>query len=157
MILNVHGSSLGNPGVSGFRGLLRNDDGAWYSGFSGNIGFSNIMHAKFLAVYHGLRMAWEFGMSELVCYSDSKTAIKLIKKPVKEWHHYVAILYNIQELLSRDWQVELVHTLREGNVCADYLAKIWASSLETYESFAAPPDGINNLLLAYASGIFFPR
>lgn len=68
MILYVDGCSLGNPGVSGFGGLLRNDDGAWYCGFAGNIGFSNILHAELLAVYHGLRLAWEFGMSELVCY-----------------------------------------------------------------------------------------
>jgi len=132
MILNVDGSSLGNPSVSGFGCLLRNDDGAWYSGFSGNIGFSNILHAELLAIYLGLRMDWEFGMSELMCYSDSKIAIKLIKEPVNDWHHYAAILHYIQELLSRDWQVELVHTLREGNACADYLAKIRANSLETY-------------------------
>jgi len=39
MILNVEGSSLGNPGVSGFGGLIEKDDGAWIHGFAGNIGF----------------------------------------------------------------------------------------------------------------------
>jgi ribonuclease HI len=97
MILNVDGSSLGNPDVSGFGGLLRNDYDAWYCGFADNIGFSNILLAKLLAVYHGFRMTCEFGMSESVCYFDSKTTIKLIKEPVNDWHHYVAIL-----LLSRD-------------------------------------------------------
>jgi len=63
MILNVDGSSLGNPGVSGFWGLLRNEDGAWIHGFAGNIVFSNILHAELLAIYHGLRMVWEFGIS----------------------------------------------------------------------------------------------
>jgi hypothetical protein len=66
------------------------------------------------------------------------------------------ILHNIQELLSRDWQVELVHTIREGNACVDYLAKIGASSLEAIQSFTAHPAGINNLLLA-DDGIFFPK
>ena len=53
-ILNVDGSSLGNPGVSGFGGLIRNDDGAWIRGFARNIGFSNILHAELMAMYHGL-------------------------------------------------------------------------------------------------------
>jgi len=75
-----------------FGGLLRNDDGAWYSGFVGNIGFSNILHAELLAVYNGLRIAWDFGMSESVCYSNSKTVMKLIKKPVN---------YNALLLLKR--------------------------------------------------------
>jgi ribonuclease HI len=46
MILNVDGSSLGNPDVSGFGGLLRNDYDAWYCGFADNIGFSNILLAN---------------------------------------------------------------------------------------------------------------
>jgi len=79
-----NGSSLCNPGVSGFGGLLRNADGVWFHGFAGNIGFSNILHAELLAVYHKLIMAWEFGILELWCYSDSKKTIKLISDPVNE-------------------------------------------------------------------------
>jgi len=37
---------IGNPGISGFGGLIRNDDGAWISGVAGNIGFSNFLHAE---------------------------------------------------------------------------------------------------------------
>ncbi|PNX62229.1 hypothetical protein L195_g061051, partial [Trifolium pratense] len=43
IILNVDGSNIGNPGVSGFRGLIRNSDGGWIHGFAGNIGISNIL------------------------------------------------------------------------------------------------------------------
>ncbi|PNX68092.1 hypothetical protein L195_g063820, partial [Trifolium pratense] len=34
MYLNVDGSSIGNPGISGFRGLIRNSDDAWIQGFT---------------------------------------------------------------------------------------------------------------------------
>lgn len=77
MILNVDGSSLGNHGVSGFGGLIRNSNGAWIQGFAENIGFSNILHAELLGVYYGLVMAWEVGCSELWCYFDSKTSNKI--------------------------------------------------------------------------------
>jgi hypothetical protein len=60
--------------------LIRNSDGAWVHGFVSNIGFSNILHAVLLAVYHGLVLAWGLEIKELWCYSDSdsKTVIKLI-------------------------------------------------------------------------------
>ncbi|PNY00019.1 ribonuclease H [Trifolium pratense] len=82
MILNVDGSSLGNPDISYFEGLIQNNDDVWIHGFAGNINFSNILHAELLAIYYGLVMAWGFGITELWCYSDSKVAIKLISEPV---------------------------------------------------------------------------
>ncbi|KAK2458793.1 hypothetical protein QL285_005909 [Trifolium repens] len=84
MILNVDGSSIGNPGVSGFGGLIRNSNGAWVHGFSGNIGFSNILHAELLALYHGLLLASELDIRDLQCYSDSKTVIILTTDPADE-------------------------------------------------------------------------
>ncbi|GAU16251.1 hypothetical protein TSUD_298830 [Trifolium subterraneum] len=117
MILNVDGSSIGNPGVSGFGGLLRNSDGGWIHGFAGNIGISNILHVEY----------WQ------------------------------SIIHNIKDLLARDWRVRVVHTLRKGNVCADYLAKIGAHHSEAYSTIAIPPAGMSLLLLTDASGTLFSR
>jgi ribonuclease HI len=130
MILNVDGSSIGNPEVSSFGGLIRNSDGAWIHGFVDNIGYSKILHTELLVVYHGLILAWGLDVKEMWCYSDSKTVIKLPNDPVNDWHHYAAIIHNIKELLLRDWRVKVVHTLREGNACANFLAKFGARNLE---------------------------
>ncbi|GAU30888.1 hypothetical protein TSUD_15740 [Trifolium subterraneum] len=99
MILNVDGSSIGNPGISCFGGLIRNADGAWVHGFFGNLGFTNILHAELLTIYKGLLLAWELNIKDLWCYSDSEMAIKLITEPVDERHHYAAILNNIKDIL----------------------------------------------------------
>jgi len=148
MISNVDGSSLGNSGVSGFGGLLRNEDGVWIHEFAENIGFSNILHAELLEVYHGLLMAWEFGILELWCYSE----------PINAWHHYASIIYNIKELFSRDRHIHMHHTLQEENACSDYLVKLGADSCyETYLSIGIPLAGISLLLLANASRISFFR
>lgn len=96
MILNVDGSSLGNPDVSGFCGLIRNIDGAWVHEFAGNIEYSNILHVELMSLYHDLRMAGELDIKGLMCYSDSNSAIKLISESVNIWYHYVAILHNIK-------------------------------------------------------------
>ncbi|PNY09474.1 ribonuclease H, partial [Trifolium pratense] len=69
----------------------------------------------------------------------------------------IFIIHNIKELLARNWRVNVVHTLRDGNTCADYLAKLGARSLEAYSPLATPPVGMNLLLLANGSGTLFPR
>ncbi|PNX79511.1 ribonuclease H, partial [Trifolium pratense] len=84
MILNVDGSNIDNPGVFGFKGLIRNFDGAWVHGFAGNIGFSNILRAELLTVYCGLVLAWDLDIKDIWCYSDSKTMIKLLFDHVNE-------------------------------------------------------------------------
>jgi ribonuclease HI len=115
MILNVDGSSFGNPGVSGFGGLIRNSDDVWVHDFVGNMGFSNILHAELLAVYHGLVLAGGLEIKEFLCYSDSKIVIKLLSNPVNAWNHCAAIIHNIKDLLARDRRVRVVHTYHEGN------------------------------------------
>ncbi|KAK2377199.1 hypothetical protein QL285_077906 [Trifolium repens] len=92
-----------------------------------------------------------------MCYSDSKIVIKLIYDPVNAWHHYVAIILNIKDILARDWRVKVVNTLWEGNACADFLAKLGARSLEAFSTISMPPAEMNLLLLADASGTLFSR
>ncbi|PNX72646.1 ribonuclease H, partial [Trifolium pratense] len=87
MILNVDGNNIGNHGISGYGGLIRNADGAWIHGFFGNLEVTNILHAELMAIYKG-------------------------RHPP---HH------------------------REGNVCADFLAKHGAHNNEVFTSIAVPP------------------
>jgi ribonuclease HI len=126
-------------------------------GYYGNIGVSNIMLAELLALYHGLRLAWELNIKDLLCYSNYGTAITLLTEPVDEWHHYAAILLNIKDILARDWRVKVTHTLREGNACADFLAKLGARNDAALSILTTPPAGMNLLLLADASGTWFKR
>ncbi|GAU32935.1 hypothetical protein TSUD_153520 [Trifolium subterraneum] len=122
-------------------------------GFFGNLGVTNILHAEFMAINKGLILAWELNITDLWCYSDFVTAIKLLNEPVDEWHHYAAIITNIKDILNRDLRrVSILHTFREGNACADYLAKHGANNNEVLSSIANPPPGLNLFLLAYASG-----
>lgn len=60
MILNVDGNNLGNPNVLS------------------NISYSNTLHVELVMIYHGLRMAYKFGIKDLMCYFDSNSFIKLI-------------------------------------------------------------------------------
>lgn len=73
--LNVDGSSYGNPGRSGFGGIIRNSLGEWVSGFSGFCGISTNLTAELLAIYHSLDIAWKTSYKFVISKSDSLSAI----------------------------------------------------------------------------------
>jgi ribonuclease HI len=156
-VLNVDGSSLGIPGSSGFGGVLRHSDGSWLYGFAGHVGISSILHAELLALYYGLSAAWEKDYRHIICYSDSTLAIQLVTTGVSNWHLYAALVRNIQELLARDWTVQVCHTWREANAVADFLAKMGARSNVDWQDFFSPPDGLQPLLQADASRVLYAR
>jgi hypothetical protein len=81
----------------------------------------------------------------------------LIIDSVNDWHQYATIIHNIKNLLARDWRVKVVHTLREGNACVDYLAKLGAHNLVPYAPISTPPAGMSLLLLNDASETLFSR
>lgn len=157
IILNVDGSSFGNPGRSGFGGVLRTSDGTWLCGFSGFFGISNNLHVELLAIMHGLKLTWEKGHRNVICYSDSLHAINLIQAPLNAWHVYATIIRNVKDLLNLPWNVQLTHTLREANACADFLAKHGAIHDSSWCILENPIPGLEDLLLADASRVQFLR
>jgi len=120
MILNVDGSCLGTPQHAGFGGLIRNSVGHYLSGFSGFISNSeDILLAELSAIYHGLSLARDMHIEELVYYTDSLLCIGLITGLAKNYHIYVALIQDIKDMICLG-NVTIVHTLREGHQCADY-------------------------------------
>lgn len=103
------------------------------------------MLAELLTIYHGLIIAQNLGFVELVCYSDSLVCINLIKGRLEKYHVYVVFIQDIKELLHQS-NVTVCHTLREGNQCADFLAKLGASSDVDLLIHDSPPDGLLNLI-----------
>jgi len=65
----VDESCLGTPQRAGFEGLIRNSVGRYLFGFSGFISNSeDILFAELSAIYHGLSLARDMHIAELVCY-----------------------------------------------------------------------------------------
>ena len=78
--LDVDGSFFGNPGRTGLGGLVRTEDGNWVVLFSGYIGMSTNLHGELLALWHGLQVAWDMGLHQILCCSDS--VVSLVNKGV---------------------------------------------------------------------------
>lgn len=156
-ILNVDGSCIGTPSRSGYGGVLRNSAGRFISGFSGFIPNStDILLAELTAIQHGLHMAIELNMNDLSCYSDSLLAVNLIMNDTPRFHIYAVLIQNIKDLLVAR-NISLHHTLREGNQCANYFAKLGDNSDAHFVVHQSPPADLLPLLRADAIGTFFVR
>lgn len=145
---SVHGSS--NAGIGG---VVRNEVGMWLTGFSSNIGPASPLLAELKALHKGLQIAWEHGFRRIVCESDSLDAVNLVQNAIIPSHQHAGILFSIKDRLALDWNVQVVHTLREGNNCADALAKMGACSGSNILVWEHPPRSVEHLLLMDALGV----
>lgn len=120
---------LNNPIRAGFGGLLRHQTGRWITAFSGYIaGTSDILLVELYAIHRGLLLAREMNFQEVFCYTNSLHCVQILKELTLRFHKYATLIQDIKDLLNPDWLASIDHTLREGNSCADFLAKIGASS-----------------------------
>ncbi|KAJ1385496.1 Ribonuclease H domain [Sesbania bispinosa] len=155
--LNVDGSSLGNPCLAGFGGLVRDHKGEWILGFMGGVGMSDILQVELLAILHGLRLVWNCGYRRVRCFTDSMLALKLIKNTTSLLHQYAPIIVDIKHWMAQDWSLSIVHILREGNQCANHLAKLGSSSNSRLQVLQLAPPSLLPMLLADSCGTLFPR
>ena len=79
--INTNGSALGNPGIAGAGGILRNHLGQWISGFSLHVGLATNNMAELFAVRQGLAMAWSLGFKFIYLEFDSKVVINWLTNP----------------------------------------------------------------------------
>lgn len=155
--LNVDGSLLGSNNTAGYGGLLRNRDGDFIWGFYGVAAVPNILLAETMAIWHGFKLCWDRGYRKVLCCSDSLLSVKFINEGVSTHHRLANEILRIQKLLASDWEVILSHTLREGNACADVLAKMGASSSSSLVVVTTPPNELARPLLDDAWGVEFVR
>jgi len=126
VILNVDGSCLGSPIRAGYGGILRSYAGFFLSAFSGYIqNSSDILYVELYAIYKGLFLVKEMGITDFVCYSNSLHCINILKGPPMRFHAYAVLIQDIKELLEQG-NVMVNHTVKEINVRI-FFAKLGAS------------------------------
>jgi ribonuclease HI len=153
----VDDSLLGSTNTSGYGGLLRNNNGDFLLGFYGAAANPSILLAELMVVLHGLQICWDKGFRRITCFSDSLQTVNLIRDGVSAHHRFANEVFSIRQLLDRDWEVVIKHTLREGNACADVLAKMGALSDSSLVIISSPPVDLAAPLLADAQGVVFIR
>ncbi|CAL0299240.1 unnamed protein product [Lupinus luteus] len=157
LALNVDGSSLGNPGPSSFGGILRDHTGRFIFSYSGSIGISNNLKVELSTVHQGLKLCWNRGIKKLICWSDSLDIVSLINNTATTTHIYSSLILVIRDLITLDWDIKLLHTLREGNACADFLAKLGVANTIHLVIYDSPHHELESMLLVDAMETPFVR
>lgn len=132
--LNTDGCSLGNPGISGGGGVLRDSSGAVLFGYSIPFGELTCIQAEFKSLLFGVQQCLLRGFSRIQVEVDSLVLVNILLQKVKcPW----LIRSEHDELLAiqgLEWTV--AHCYREANQVADALAKVgaWSEDIVLYTS-----------------------
>ena len=119
--------------MAGFGDILHDHIGVWLGGYSGNLGDRSVLYAELHSIKHGLLMAWTKGYRRVWCESDSLHHLQLLTTTQQMcFHNYANVIEDIKALVNRDWEVRLSHIWREGNCCADALAKLGGVGSSTW-------------------------
>ncbi|GAU32767.1 hypothetical protein TSUD_323350 [Trifolium subterraneum] len=156
--LNCDGACKELGETAGCGGLFRVSDGRSIKGFSRKIGACDALHAEMWGMYLGMDIAWMDGLSHLIVESDSKVLINMVTNKCNIKGHTPSLIWRIQEFMQKDWQIRFVHTWREGNRSADWLANFsLTSSSWNPVIMESPPSELRRLLFDDFSGACMSR
>jgi len=83
--------------------------------------------------------------------------MQLVSKEASRLHNYVNLLELIQIYLVKEWDIFIHPIFREGNSCADILAKLGVNHLEPLVMVHQPLSCLSLALLADSIGVSFIR
>lgn len=67
------------------------------------------------------------------------------------------LIWEIKGFSQNEWEVQLVHIYREGNMVADFMANYGFDSVNSYVLFEYPPPGARKFLMYNMLGVCIPR
>ncbi|WCJ28598.1 Polynucleotidyl transferase ribonuclease H-like superfamily protein [Euphorbia peplus] len=120
--LNSDGCSKGNPGLAGAGGVIRDNKSKWIFGFMFNIGNCSAVQSELWGILKGLMLAWDVGIKHLIVESDSDQAVTWLSNKDKTDGLCSNLIGACLDIISKDWEVWIVHVYREANRVADKLA-----------------------------------
>ncbi|CAN0887733.1 hypothetical protein LINGRAHAP2_LOCUS15658 [Linum grandiflorum] len=88
------------------------------------------MRVELCALVGGLRLAWNSGARKVAAQTNPVAATILLQQQDHPEHQHAHMALQFQELLRRDWEVQLFHIYREGKFFGP-----------PYQSRPPPPSG----------------
>ncbi|XP_077249006.1 uncharacterized protein LOC143888448 [Tasmannia lanceolata] len=120
--LNVDGASFGNPGASGFGGLLRDHDGAVKWAFSGPNGISDSSEAEVKAAYYGILHMERTLLDKVIMEGDSSNVVRWLAGLAPPPWRFLSFFDEIADWVANS-SISFLHIRRTANEEADALAK----------------------------------
>ena len=98
---NTDGASLGDSGVAGCGGIVRDEKGNWVAGFTRRIGITNSFKAELWGLQDGLTMCSNLNISSLIVELDAKVVVDIFHNVNYENIVLSPILDDCRHLMSR--------------------------------------------------------
>jgi len=133
-LLNFDGASKGNPGITGYGGVIRNSQGIPLKIYFGSIGWNTNNAAELEGLWLGLQIAHHQSFMPLIVEGDSQIIINMASKlqqgsaaqKVSRSWRMATRLESLQTWLQNNKSTSFKHIRREGNKAADFLANLGA-------------------------------
>lgn len=93
--------------------------GKWLYGYARKLGSCDAIHAEMWDMWVGISLTRQRGITKLVVESDSKTLVDMLAYDGGDNSDHYLLVKRIKKLLSGTWDIQAMHTWREGNSCAD--------------------------------------
>ncbi|MBA0880156.1 hypothetical protein Goshw_005923 [Gossypium schwendimanii] len=122
--LNTNGSSIGNKGKGGASTSIRNDRGKLIGGCFRHILLVTSVKALLWAISDGLALALQHNIAHLEFESDATTDVSCICN--SETNNLVSstLVNGCRSLMSKFISTSLKHIYKDGNQCANQLARL---------------------------------
>ncbi|KAL0920848.1 hypothetical protein M5K25_007863 [Dendrobium thyrsiflorum] len=122
--INTDGSVSDNR--YGCGGILRNNEGKLIQAFASPLVKCSVLMAELMALYKVLQICLTAGFFKVWIETDSSLVVNLVISENSGNFENYYVLKDIKRMLSHlDYSIS--HIWREGNACADFLAKLGAS------------------------------
>ncbi|XP_071933890.1 uncharacterized protein [Coffea arabica] len=150
--LNTDGCSLGNPGISGGGGVLRDSSGSLIFGFSIPLGELISLQTETRSLLYGVQQCLSRGFSRVQVEVDSLLLVNILRGKSRCPWRVRSKIESIQTVLRMGWSVE--HCYREANQVADALSKVGAlgSGIVIYTSQSALPRPARGAMVLDSTG-----
>ncbi|KAE9595686.1 putative ribonuclease H-like domain-containing protein [Lupinus albus] len=124
---NVDGSAPEDK-ASGCGGVFRDSTGSWLYGFAVSLDRGTSSAIELSAISIALDIAWDRGFRKLILETDSLTVADVVNNKDGACSHRLhekKLVESIRDKKKkRKWDVRIVHSRREGNKVADWLANL---------------------------------
>ncbi|CAJ2679356.1 unnamed protein product [Trifolium pratense] len=114
-------------------------------GFAKGVGLCSAFVAELWGVLEGLRYVHRMGLVKVELNIDSEAVVQVVKNRYMSSSLGVALVKQIWRLLDMNWEVEVSHTYREANKCADALANLGCSLANEIVFYDRCPSHISDL------------
>jgi ribonuclease HI len=156
VVLNTDGAENSDH-IFGCGGLIRGSTGIWLGGFSKGLGVCSIEVAELWGAWEGLKLAWNQGYRKVELRLDAMNVVKILNREKSVTNFSWSLCKRIWRLVELDWEVQIQHTYREGNKCADALAHMGSNLGSNVIFYESCPREIRSFVEDDAAGTSVPR